>query len=307
MGSPRRPVSLNSLVTFECAARLASFSTAAEELNLTRSAVSHQIGRLERTFGVRLFERKTNGVELTAAGARFYEKISTSLTEITDVTGEFFEKPRRQRLTVQSAPTFASRWLVERLGAFLAQFPNIDFQLIASSEQPDFKDPELDLAICYGEREWPGCSKSLLITERVEPLCSPALVENAGIRSVDDLTRVTLIRTDLNVISWETWLREQNLDPIHAARQIRLNPSFLALEAAVRGLGVVLESDILARKEIESNLLVAPFDKTFATHNAYFLVRPSDDRRRYSSDFCKWLIEEADAFARAGADLSART
>src|SRR5258707_4906527 len=147
---PRRPISLNALATFECAARLASFAAAAEELSLTRSAVSHQILKLEKVFGVRLFDRRPDGVALTPAGARFHDKVRRSLLEINDLTGEFLATPRRRKLTVQSAPTFAARWLVGRLDGFLAGHAELDFQLIAASEPADFRDPGLDLWICYG-------------------------------------------------------------------------------------------------------------------------------------------------------------
>jgi LysR family glycine cleavage system transcriptional activator len=292
----RRPISLNALATFECAARLSSFGAAAEELNLTRSAVSHQILKLEEVFGVRLFERHRSGVALTPAGARVYERLRKSLLDINDITGEFLAKPRRQRLTVQSAPTFAARWLVGRLDAFLQSQPTIDFQLIATSEPADFKDPGLDLAISYGMLECPGCETALLLNERVQPLCSPSLREKVGLGDVADLARATLIQTDLNLISWEKWLADHGSALARGTRQIRLNPSYLALEAAAQSVGVVLESDILAHAEIASGRLLAPFDPSYAATNGYFLVRPKDERRRHSDSFCEWLIQEAAAF-----------
>jgi len=293
----RRPISLNALATFECAARLQSFGAAAEELSLTRSAVSHQILKLEEQFGVRLFERHRSGVALTPAGGRVYERLRKSLLDINDITGELLAKPRRQRLTVQSAPTFAARWLVGRLDAFLQSQPQIDFQLLATSEPGDFKDRGLDLAISYGKREADGCETVLLLSELVQPLCSPALKAKAGLDDLGDLARATLIQTDLNLITWEKFLADHGVGLSRGARQIRLNPSYLALEAAVQGVGVVLESDILAHAEIASGRLLAPFDRSYAATNGYYLVRPRDERRRHSDAFCDWLIEEAAAFA----------
>ncbi|MCK1612605.1 MULTISPECIES: LysR family transcriptional regulator [unclassified Bradyrhizobium] len=293
MSKVRRPISLNALNTFECAARLLSFSAAAEELNLTRSAVSHQITKLEEIFGFRLFDRRSDGVVLTSAGAGYYNKIRGALSEIGEVTSDVLGRPRRQRLTVHSAPTFSSRWLLSKITRFTAAFPDIDLRIIAASGPPDFRDPGLDVAICYGAQGLPNCSEQLFLTEGVYPMCNPTLKESAGLHSPTALARTTLIRTDQNLVSWDFWFRGQGLELPGDAKQVQLKPSYLAIEAAIQAIGVVLESDVLTAEELATGKLVVPFPSSPVTMPAYYLVTPDDDRSQRSLPFRKWLLDEA--------------
>ncbi|MFK4490014.1 LysR family transcriptional regulator [Bradyrhizobium sp. USDA 336] len=293
MSKARRPISLNALNTFECAARLLSFSAAAEELNLTRSAVSHQITKLEEIFGFRLFDRRPDGVVLTSAGAGYYNKIRGALTEIGEVTSDVLGKPRRQRLTVHCAPTFSTRWLLSKLGRFMGAHPEIDLRIIAASGPPDFRDPGLDLAICYGAQGLPNCSEQLFLSESVQPMCSPILRDSAALHSPSALSQVTLIRTDQNLVSWDFWFRSQGLELPTDVRQVQLKPSFLAIEAALQALGVILESTVLTAEELTAGRLILPFSSSPITLPAYYVVTPDDDRNQRSLLFRKWLLDEA--------------
>lgn len=294
MSKTRRPISLNALNTFECAARLLSFSAAAEELNLTRSAVSHQITKLEEIFGFRLFDRRPDGVVLTSAGAGYYNKIRGALTEIGEVTSDVLGKPRRQHLTIHCAPTFSTRWLLKKLGGFMAVHPDADLRIIAASGPPDFRDPGLDLAICYGAQGLPNCSEQLFLSESVQPMCSPSLRDSVGLHSPSNVGRATLIRTDQNLVSWDFWFRSQGLEFPTNARQVHLKPSYLAIEAALQALGIILESNVLTGEEIASgSLVLLPFPSNAVTLPAYYVVAPDDDRNERSLVFRRWLFDEA--------------
>jgi len=286
-------ISLDALLIFEAAARFQNFNLAAQELNITRSAVSHQIAGLEKTLGARLFERSPLGVNLTSIGKDYFARLRGPLNEMHDVTADTFANRKRRKLTVYSAPTFSNNWLIKRLGRFLEANPDLDFTLVGSGKPADFRDPSIDLAIGYGEQEWLDCTIDLLASEKVQPLCSPAYLKQNDVRELYDLQRAALIRTSPNSISWETWLVDQGIKFNRAPRQLDLSPSFLALSAAADGFGFVLESNILASEYLASGQLVAPFDGVLRDNNAYFLVRPRDERRRNSRSFSEWILSEA--------------
>ena len=292
----RRP-SLKAVSTFEAAARHESFKGAAEELHLTPSAISHQVRQLENHLGVKLFHRLSGGLAITDAGAVYLGMLSPAFAEIDDATKQVMQLEYSDQLTVRSAPSFAKKWLLDRLPDFLESYPDTDVKVIATSELLDFRSKNIDVGIYYGQPDWPGHVVRPLLSERVLPMCSPGFKAGAtALRAPADLPDFTLIHTERNLVSWRMWLADKEVSIIGNLRGVCLDPSELAIDAAVRGVGIVLESDLLAARELAEGALVPAFEDTVGEIVSYCLVYPADhaDIPKVVA-FSDWIINLASA------------
>lgn len=298
MDKYRRP-SLKAISTFESAARHESFKDAAKELSLTPSAISHQVKQLEQQVGVNLFHRLSGGLAITDAGAAYLKLLGPAFAEIDDATKQVMQLEYSDQLTIRSTPSFARKWLLDRLPDFLEKHQDIDVKVIATSELLDFRKKNIDIGIHYGQSTWPGSVVKPLLSERVLPMCSPALKDKLnGLRSVADLYGFTLIHTERNLVTWKMWLAEQEVPFDKEFRGVYLDPSELAIEAAVRGVGVVLESDLLAARELDEGSLVPAFDETESKIASYYLVYPEDHMHIPKViAFTDWIADMAKKYA----------
>jgi LysR family transcriptional regulator, glycine cleavage system transcriptional activator len=285
---------LRALIAFEAVARHLSFKLAAEELFITRSAVSHQIAALEEFLGLQLFTRNTRDLRVTPAGQQYLRSIRDALTSIDEATSELVSPLPTEILTIQTNSSFGPSILLPHLADFRAIFANLDIKVRSTHEAPDFRDGSLDIAICYGLDDWPGCTVETLAVERVIPLCSPSLVTRSRpLNDPSQLRDFTLIHTERNLITWRMWLRALQVHEVDPHKGLVFAPSYLSIGAAVQGLGVALESDLLARSELEHGRLIVPFKGDRSVENlSYSLVVPeSKAAMPRIVDFKKWLIE----------------
>lgn len=254
-------ISLKSVQAFEAAARLSSFALAAEELFVTPSAVSHQIKLLEEQVGIRLFHRVHRAVILTDAGRRFAEEVTAAFARIETATRNIGRGEKSDILTVHSTPSFATQWLMPRLARFSAENPDIDVRLHAAVAAIDLTTQAVDIDIRYGHKRLqpPGILVVDFPPETVVPLYAPALANGPHpIRTPDDLCHHTLIHSEVCLVGWRDWWRENRKVRLDITRGPRFDRSFMAISAAVDGLGVCFESLLLAQRELESGRLVAP-------------------------------------------------
>jgi LysR family transcriptional regulator, glycine cleavage system transcriptional activator len=254
-------VSLKSVQAFEAAARLSSFALAAEELFVTPSAVSHQVKLLEEQVGIKLFHRVHRAVILTDAGRRYAEEVTAAFARIDAATRNIGRGEKSDILTVHATPSFATQWLMPRLARFSAQNPDIDVRLNASTDAVDLTTEGADIDIRYGSKRLqpPGIMVLPFPPETIVPLCAPAIAHGPQpIRSPDDLCHHTLIHSEVCLVGWRDWLRQHRKVKLDVTRGPRFDRSFMAISAAVDGLGVCLESLLLARRELETGRLVAP-------------------------------------------------
>ena len=299
MSGPHLP--LRSLAVFEAAARLASFRAAAEELGLTPSAVSHQVRLLEARFATRLFERVGRGVLLSHEGQWLYDQVQAGFDTLRAAVRSLQASQGRANLgrarevvRVSTPPSLASKWLLPSLPDFLARHPAIDIRVSAQAAR-GLDASSIDLAIVYGGPGKKEFRAVPLLEDALQPLCAPGLLAAREIRSPRDLLAHTLIRTRGNTVSWEEWLERQELR-LRRVKTIQFDPSHVAIEAAVRGLGVVLESDILTQEEIAAGKLVAPLPGLEISATSYWLVTPHESSSRESIDIVRaWLLERAAA------------
>ncbi len=271
---PRLPP-LRALLAFEAISRHATFAQAAEEIGVTPSAVSHQIQLLEDFLGVRLFRRHAGRAALTEAGLLYAKEIEAAFGLIAAATSLVAPQSQSGHLVIASSPSFAAKWLQPRLSDFLRANPNIQVRVSTLSSPDDLDKDRCDIAIVYGRRPAGQTNAEPLLVERLRPLCSPDLAASLVLRGPPDLARATLIHS-VNALTWSDYLRRIGHGGIRPAHELWLDRSTLAIDAAVAGLGVVLESELLAEQELQDGRLIAPFpSEAFGVDaESYYLLRP---------------------------------
>ena len=288
----RRMPPLRALAAFEAAARHASFARGAEELGVTPSAISHHVQQLEDFLGVSLFRRQAGRAFLTGAGRTYAAEIEHAFGVIVGATERVAPQSQREHLVIASGPSFAAKWLQPRLPEFLHAHPEARIRLSTLSDRDDIATERFDLAITYGQPLHTAMRVEPLLIERLRPLCSPALAASVGLRTPRDLAGATLIHS-INALTWADYLRRVGEASLRPSNEMWLDRSVMAVEAAVAGLGVVLESEVLAANELRDGRLVAPFaDKAFEVETtSYFLVRPRGvSRGPLAAAFEAWLL-----------------
>lgn len=290
---------LSALRAFEAVTRTGSFRAAASDLSLTPSAVSHAIRGLERTLGTALFVREGRSVRLTGEGETLMHHVERGFGELQLGIGSISTRgPRLLRL--HCAPSFAAQWLVPRLRKLLVEADRLEVRIAADTGYTRFVDDEFDADIVYGASPsylygtsgQQGVMVLPLGTEVVTPLCAPELA--VRIRSARSLLSETLIESEQKKVRWPAWFAANGLlapEP-HGPRFDR---SFLSLSAAADGLGVTLESMLLAERELASGRLVQPLHGICedVAYTGHWLVFPR--AKRYSksiSIFVNWLAKE---------------
>jgi DNA-binding transcriptional LysR family regulator len=287
-------VPISTLRVFEAAARWQSFHAAASELNLTASAVSHSIRKMEETLGVVLFERIGRGVSLSSEGQtlmgyteRGFDELQRGLEAVSS------RAPRLLRL--HSGPSFAAQWLAPRLARFFVQCPDVEVRLSAGVEYARFDTGEFDADIMYGLPRQEGLVVLPLKEETVTPLCAQHIAET--IESPTDLLRHPLIQSDNKQVRWPAWFALNGIAVPSTSRGLRFDRSFLAIAVAADGLGIALESTLLAEREISRGRLVAPLsgrsqDIRYVGH--HLVYPPPFERRVQLRLFAQWLARELD-------------
>ena len=288
---------LRALRAFEAAARLLSFTEAAEELHVTQAAVSLQIKHLEELLGVQLFRRLNRRLVLTEEGRIYLPEVREGLERLAAATARMARRHRQGHLTVSVLPSFASRWLIPRLWRFQKTHPDIQVRISAFEWLVDFDKDDVDLAIRYGAGRWPGLAAELLFEEEVFPVCSPELLGgDPPLEEPPDLAHHTLLHDDYTREDWRSWLKAAGVSGIDPEQGLSFSHSTLMLQAAERGLGVALGRTPLVRDELARGTLVRPFEAALPGDFAYYLVYPPHTAEfpRIRA-FRQWLLEEAAA------------
>jgi LysR family glycine cleavage system transcriptional activator len=308
-----KPVNLAALRGFEAAARHLSFTKAAGELNVTPAAVSHAIRELELDLKVRLFERSSRVVRLTAAG----ETLSRAVAEGLGTIGRAVQRLRavdgRPKLMVTTSPSLAGKWLVPRLDGFLERHPEADVRIDVSQRLADFAEDGVDIAIRFGTGDYPGLVVERLFEETVFPVCSPNLLRTRHpLKEPRDLKNHTLIHIEWDAQwatwpNWAMWLRAAGAPEVDATRGLHLSQTSLALQAALDGHGVALGDSTLVADDLAARRLVRPFSMALRgpSQFAYHLVHaPRRADEPLIKAFRAWILEEV-ARTRVPDDMAA--
>lgn len=291
MRSALPPLAL--LMAFEAAARRLNFSSAAAELHLTPSAVSHQIAKLEQYLGVKLFERRVRGLALTDGGARYLQRIAGALEALRSATDDV-RQGVRNTLHVHASPSFASLWLMPRLGAFAQRHPDISLSLSAAPTHSDFSLGGVDVDIRYGMPQWPQLTVIPIAEEAVLPLARADFIERQGIATPADLLQVPLIQSLVSVVQWSDWFATRDVVGRPERYAYRIDRAYLALDAAAQGLGVALESAFIGARHIGEGLLRPVFgpDSGLAVRGHFIVLPPSHLHKSEVARFVAWLQDE---------------
>jgi LysR family transcriptional regulator, glycine cleavage system transcriptional activator len=302
-----RVLPLRAISVFEAVARAASFHAAAHELNLTPSAVSHQIRLLEETLGVQLFDRIGRGVKLTPDGAEYARTVRQSIRRLRLATSDIKARGNKGSapvvVRIETPPSLAHCWLLPRLPALITRHPGVEFRVNAQGQHlqgdrlpwPPVADAPADIQIVYGGDDLWEDRAARLSSERFQPYCAPALLKQQAVESPVQLLQQTLISSSQNHVAWEDWMNAQGIDIYESAvTTIQLDPSHLAIEAAVQSLGVILENGMLVERELATGRLVALFPELGVQGLSYWILIPAPRRARPAVDaVIDWLKDQA--------------
>ncbi len=288
--------SLQTLRAFEAAARLKSYSRAAEELGLTHGAVSHRIRELELRLGVTLFRRAGNTMQLTPDGQQLEAQVRQGLS----ILEQAFPPPKgavskaQRHVVITSVPSLASTWLFARLSQFRADHPEIDIELRVTEALNDYRKEGIDLGVRLGAGGWPGLHSVKLFDEALTPVCTPEYRDKHNLSTPADLERATLLRNPWT--PWTRWFRAADLDWPEPTTGPKFDDGPLLLRAALAGQGIALGRQWLAIDEIRAGRLVTPFNIAVRDDFAYWLCwptgrNPSPDAARFRD----WLQAQAAA------------
>jgi LysR family glycine cleavage system transcriptional activator len=288
---------LLALQAFELAARSGSFKAAAEALHVTASAVSHRIAGLERTLGARLFERGPRGVVLSPAGATLATTTGHAFGDLSRALARQSSGSRRLRLS--AVPIFASHWLLPRLGQFLAAHPEIELQVEASPRMADMEAGLVDVALRYGEGQWPDVSAEKIMELETVPVAAASLVRRLKLRSTADLARAPLVRVSPFGASWTEWAAGAGLDAAPFERRkdepkgLQVDGMGAALRAATHGLGVALAFDPVIDSETRSGALQRVGPAVKARGQIWLICRPRERNLPTIRALRRWLLAES--------------
>jgi len=285
---------LNALRCFDVAAKHLSFTKAAAELNVTHSAVSHQIKALEAWLGAPLFRRVNRGLVLTSAGQAYLKPVRDSFERLAEATRRLRVRERTGPLTVSIMPSFAAKWLMPRLRRFRERHPDIDVRISASSQLTDFAREDVDICIRYGRGVWPDVDIELLMRESMFPVASPRLIEGpVPLKVPADLAHHTLISDyDWRGDFWQLWLEAAGIPDLQFAEEISCDLLYPSYQAAIEGLGVALGRTAVVAKDLREKRLVEPFSIRLPSPLGYYVVT-SPERARLSKveQFTRWVKE----------------
>ena len=283
-----------NLQAFEAVARRLSFALAAAEMNLTASAISHQVSRLEAQLDIRLFERSAHGVRLSPAGEHYLMHVGAALNAIATATDDL-RHGIRNSLYVHTAPSIASLWLMPRLHRFAQAYPEISLNLSAAHTPSDFALGQADIDIRYGIPQWGDLVVEPLFEEAIVPLASPAFIKAHKLKRAEQLLDLPLIQSNVSIVQWSDWFGRFTKLRAPDRFSLRFDRAQMSLDAATQGLGVALESAVNAGGHLADGRLKAPFGMEQAVRvKAHFAVYPERHAKRPAVEaFLSWLHSEA--------------
>jgi LysR family glycine cleavage system transcriptional activator len=293
MADLRRLPNLAALRAFEAAARHQNFSRAADEIHVTHGAISHQVRALEDELGVELFTRHGKRLTVTADGERFAATLRRALSEIAVAAEALRAGAQQKRLTITALPSFAARWLAPRLGRFIEQYPDTEVVLQSSSLLVDFARESVDVGVRFGFGHYPGLATELIMDDYYYPVVSPRFNGGRLPRTLDELTKATLLRCDAE--PWTPWFAAAGIDRPEPSGGLLFQDSSMLVRAAIEGQGIALGRHAIVVHDLQAGDLVRLFDVAIQCPSSYYLVcLPSAVQKPQVQAFRSWLFEEVE-------------
>lgn len=288
---------LKAIIAFEAIARTKSVNRAAEELDLTASAVSHQLGKLESIIGQSLFQRTGRGLVLTPTGERYLADVSGSLADLSRATERASSRKAVDILRVHSSPSFGLMWLLPRLSSFQEANGDIQLNLACSYESVSFSNGYYDVDIRHGYGDWSNLEVKTVRGEFIAPMASPAYLQQHPVKTPGDLLSHRLIYSETPLVQWRQWFGRARVSAPQKTFDFSFDRSYMSIETAALGQGIALESLLLASVKIANGLLVPVFDASHSVEvGAHHYVYPSQnaDLPRVAK-FLSWIDHEIES------------
>ena len=288
--------SLRGLRAFEAVARTGRFRGAAAELNVTRSAISHQIRALEDSIGVELFERDTRPAQLTDAGRAYFSAVRDAFDTLEQSTRALTPGRASDELVVQVYVTVALKWLIPRLYDFEQKHPDIKVRLSTSYVDWDFDREHADVGFILARQKSPGLYYRELFGSVLSPVCSPELLEGANpLNAPRDLQHHAILHVYTAEEDWRLWLDAAGAGSVAISDRVAFDSYILAQQAAEDGRGVAMTLGPFARDELRSGRLVEPFDLRLPHVHNWELVCAEENRTDSKiALFEDWLVRQVE-------------
>lgn len=292
LGQRRLIPSTSMLMAFEASARNGSFTTAAQELNLTQGAVSRQVSALEDQLGVTLFKRIKKSIKLTEAGEIYAREVGTALKTIRNASLNAMSDSQGKILNLAILPTFGMRWLMPRFPEFLKENPQITVNFTSKLSPFDFNSENLHSAIHFGLDNWQDTTSTFLMGEDAVPVAAPSLIEHYRPKISDDVALMPLLHLETRPQAWINWFDQNKVKP-PTHKGMVLEQFAMVTQAAVAGLGVALLPHFLIQTELERGELKILMDIPLKNPAGYYLVTPNN-HASYSPVIAlkKWLVKQ---------------
>lgn len=295
--------SFNSLVVFEAAGRLSSFSAAARELRMTQAAVSYAMSRLEAHLGTALFLREYRRVRLSEAGERFHADVSIGLAHIQRSAQDLRAAISGSHVTLACSTAFAAFWMLPRMAQFRADLPQVDLRIQTADRDLDLLGEGIPLGIRGGRAEdWPGYHAEAMAAEEIYPVCSAAyLAGRPAPESAMALLDHPLIHLEEPIrpaATWGDWFAAAGIDRRRAPKGLQINDYVLVLQSVLAGQGVALGWRHLVEGLVAQGLLVRLTDRMLTTDQAFHVIWPRDAAlTRPAMAVRDWLLAQRDSSA----------
>ena len=281
---------LNSLKAFEATARLQSFTKAAEELNVTRAAVSQQVKSLEVYLDATLFERNGAQLNLTQAAHEYLPVVSHVFQSLSAATQHLFSRQQQAQLTLHVAHSFCSQWLMPRLADFNRQHPKISFKVSTTANAMPSNSDIADVEIINGYGEWQSQQAIQLTRENWIVVASPGFLHLNPVRDLADLIRLPKLATGGYQETWQCWLEQQGYQGTSIKLTGEFEHSLLAIEAAVNQLGVLLVRDFLVEDHLQQGTLVKVGEWSMPSRGAHHMII-RDEEKPHVKAFVDWVMQ----------------
>lgn len=284
---------LSALRAFEAVGRRKSLTLAAEDLNVTHSAISKQVKALEQHLGLPLIKRLGRGIELTSEGRRLVGQLTKAFDELDSAVLSVDSRTFDDTVTINCMPALAGNWLIPKLPSFTDQYPKVRLTVFSATQATPAINEGADVHIIYGRPHWPDKKVILLKQLEIFPVCSPMLAHKARLNSVADLLDQVLIDSPEGT-HWQDFLLSHGLDGNAVQRRLRFQDFSHCLAAARAGHGVAMGDNVTTINDLATGALVRPFREAIRRQSLayYLIVHPTRVLSASAEAFCNWLITE---------------
>jgi DNA-binding transcriptional LysR family regulator len=283
-------------------ATLGSLTVAAEQLGVTRSALSHRIADLERSLGVALVRKAGRKLRLTEDGERLLAGMGDALERI-DAAVQSFQRDRGQ-IRLSTVSTFASHWLIPRVAEFQAQHPKIEVAIFTTTRPVDLGREDVDCAIRHGRGSWKGLTETLLFNETLMPIAALSIANRIRTDAPAGRARIALIRARSRFIDWTRWQKAHGA--FHGAsskgqtKWLTVETRAQALDAAIAGAGIALMDMAYVGPHVAAGRITTLAEHPLQLQTGYYFVHGPDARNVHLLlQFRDWVVAAAKPFRTA--------